>query len=115
MRLLKEIGRLPQTSALLTADGRLLAPVCEQNRISIPIEHIAESVLHCLVATEDRRFFVHGGIDFKAILRAAYINFENARSCRAVALSRNSWQEWPLLNVQIVHLAVSLRRFMSRC
>ncbi len=67
MRLLTEIGKLPQASALLTSDGRLLAPIFEQNRISIPIEHVAEPVLRCLVATEDRRFFIHGGVDLRAI------------------------------------------------
>jgi len=79
MRLLTEIGKLPQASALLTSDGRLLAPIFEQNRISIPIEHVAEPVLRCLVATEDRRFFIHGGVDLRAILRAAYVNFRERK------------------------------------
>jgi membrane peptidoglycan carboxypeptidase len=79
MRPLTDIGRLPQTSVLLTADGRLLAPIFEQNRISVPIEQIAEPVLRCLLATEDRRFFVHGGVDLRAILRATYVNFRERK------------------------------------
>jgi len=74
VRPLRDVGSLAQTSALLTSDGRLLAPVFEQNRICVPLNDMAEPVLRGLIATEDRRFFLHRGIDFKAILRAAYVN-----------------------------------------
>lgn len=77
MRPLNELGSLPQTSVLLTDDGQLLAPICEQNRICVPSHAIAESVLRSLVATEDRRFFIHGGIDVRAILRAVVVNMRH--------------------------------------
>jgi len=45
----------------------------------VPLRHVAEPVVRTLLAVEDRRFFTHCGIDFKAILRAAYVDVRNLR------------------------------------
>jgi penicillin-binding protein 1A len=75
------ITTLPQTSVLLTCDDRLLGPIWEENRIAVPLTQVAPYITTALIATEDRRFYSHGGIDFKGMLRAAY---KNARRRRLV-------------------------------
>jgi penicillin-binding protein 1A len=68
------IKNLSQTSALLTSDFRLLDSIWEENRICISLGKVAPSVIAALIATEDRRFYSHNGVDARGILRAAYAN-----------------------------------------
>ncbi len=68
------INNFSQTSALLTSDSSLFDSIWEENRICIPLREVAPSVVDALIATEDRRFFSHAGVDTRGILRAAYVN-----------------------------------------
>lgn len=55
-------------------DGYLLAEFGEERRSFVDINHIPENMKNAVVAIEDRRFYQHGGIDTKGILRAAVNN-----------------------------------------
>ncbi|HKB53835.1 MAG TPA: transglycosylase domain-containing protein, partial [Ramlibacter sp.] len=48
---------------VLSADGVLLAEFKRVNREWVPLDQIAPSVVDALIATEDRRFYQHHGID----------------------------------------------------
>ncbi|ACU77725.1 glycosyl transferase family 51 [Catenulispora acidiphila DSM 44928] len=63
---------LPQRSQILAADGSVMATVWGDfgNRVIVPFNAISPNVWQALVATEDSRFFSHGGIDMKGTLRA---------------------------------------------
>jgi membrane peptidoglycan carboxypeptidase len=63
---------LPQRSQILAADGSVMATVWGDfgNRVIVPFSAISPNVWQALVATEDSRFFSHGGIDIKGTLRA---------------------------------------------
>ncbi|PPG86088.1 penicillin-binding protein [Rathayibacter rathayi] len=51
-------------------DPTLLASFYDQNRIEVPADRIADTVKDELVASEDPRFYDHGGIDLQGTLRA---------------------------------------------
>ncbi|MGH9456665.1 MAG: penicillin-binding protein 1A [Thermoanaerobaculia bacterium] len=51
--------------------GRAFNEYSIQRRIVVTIDQIAPHLLNAIVAVEDARFYEHGGIDPKAILRAA--------------------------------------------
>ncbi|WP_181024719.1 transglycosylase domain-containing protein [Rathayibacter rathayi] len=51
-------------------DPTLLASFYDQNRIEVPADRIADTVKDALVASEDPRFYDHGGIDLQGTLRA---------------------------------------------
>jgi penicillin-binding protein 1A len=70
---------LNQTSVLLANDGALLGAVHEENRICVSLRRVAEPLIRTLVAVEDRRFFLHDGIDIRAIFRATYANIRALR------------------------------------
>jgi penicillin-binding protein 1A len=76
---LTAINFLAQASVLLTHDGRLFAPVYEENRICVSLKRVAGPVLKTLLTIEDRRFFSHNGLDFRAIVRAAHANLRAHR------------------------------------
>ena len=52
-------------SVLRTADGKELAVFRRLNLEWVALEHISPSVVDALIATEDHRFYDHGGIDFR--------------------------------------------------
>ena len=52
-------------SVLLALDGTVLAEYKRINRTWVPLDKIAPSVVNALIATEDRRFYEHHGIDFR--------------------------------------------------
>ena len=52
-------------SVVLSSDGVVLAEYKRINRQWVPLEKIAPSVVEALIATEDRRFYDHFGIDIR--------------------------------------------------
>ncbi|MDX1659630.1 MAG: transglycosylase domain-containing protein, partial [Nitriliruptorales bacterium] len=70
-----EFVQQPQTSKVLAADGTVLAELhAEQDREDVAIDEVAEVAIQAVVSIEDRRFFLHRGVDAPAILRAAAVN-----------------------------------------
>jgi penicillin-binding protein 1A len=55
-------------------DGYLLAEYGEERRAFIDIKNVPEHMKSAVIAIEDRRFYKHGGIDTRGILRAAINN-----------------------------------------
>ena len=55
-------------SELYTADGKLIGRYYKENRTPVEYDKIAPSVVNALIATEDARFFKHGGVDFRSLI-----------------------------------------------
>lgn len=60
-----------QASAVYGADGVRLGKYYIQNRVDASAEEVNPFVINGLVATEDARFFEHGGVDLRALFRVA--------------------------------------------
>ncbi len=63
-----------------SADGVLLGEFGEERREFVPIGRIPDLLKKAVLATEDDRFYAHGGIDWTGVLRASVANLERARS-----------------------------------
>lgn len=72
----------PVVTRLYTGDGKLMAEYAEQKRIFVPISEIPDRVKHAFVASEDKNFYTHKGLDFYAIARAMVTNISNIGSGR---------------------------------
>lgn len=61
-------------SEIISADGETLGTLSRdrENRIIVGYNEIAPCVFKALVATEDKRFFEHSGIDIRSLLRAIF-------------------------------------------
>ncbi len=46
----------------------------EEKREVVPFDKISDNLKHAVLASEDARFYQHGGIDFMGILRAVWVN-----------------------------------------
>ena len=60
-----------EASSVISEDGRVLGKYFRENRISVPLERMSPYVTQALIATEDSRFFEHGGVDLRALGRVA--------------------------------------------
>jgi penicillin-binding protein 1A len=61
-------------------DGALLGEFGEERRNLLPFEDIPPVMVNAVLAIEDSRFFEHGGVDYKGMLRAALANLGEAKS-----------------------------------
>ncbi|MGA5122544.1 transglycosylase domain-containing protein [Streptomyces pseudogriseolus] len=68
---------LSQRTTILDADGGLIATVYSRDRTVVALKDISPYMQKAIVAIEDSRFYEHGAIDLKGVLRA--LN-KNARS-----------------------------------
>jgi membrane peptidoglycan carboxypeptidase len=61
---------LSQASKILDARGGLIATVYSRDRTVVPITAMSPNILSAIVAIEDSRYYKHGALDPKGILRA---------------------------------------------
>ncbi|MBL6927888.1 MAG: PBP1A family penicillin-binding protein [Rhodospirillales bacterium] len=64
---------------LLAADGSTLATTGRIHGVSIHLKDLPAAVPQAVLATEDRRFYDHFGIDMIGLVRAAYVNARAGR------------------------------------
>lgn len=70
------LQHLEQANASLVVDrhGQLLGSYFTYNRTSIPYDQLPNHLIEALLATEDARFFSHGGVDYRSVLRVLMKN-----------------------------------------
>jgi penicillin-binding protein 1A len=56
-------------SQILSDDKELLGTYYVQNRSPVTYKDLSKNVIEALVATEDKRFYLHSGIDFEGLFR----------------------------------------------
>jgi penicillin-binding protein 1A len=65
---------------ILAADGVLIGEFGEERRNFTPIGQIPKVMQDAVLAIEDARFYQHGGVDYKGVLRAGLAQLSEARS-----------------------------------
>ncbi len=65
---------------VFSADGVQLGEFGEERRQFTPIAQIPQVMKDAVLAAEDARFYSHGGVDYKGVVRAAVENLRDARS-----------------------------------
>jgi penicillin-binding protein 1A len=66
-----------RTTRVFARDGTLLANLFRQNRTWVTIDKIPVMVRNAFIATEDRNFYNHHGVDLGGIARAAYADYRH--------------------------------------
>ncbi|MFE5852046.1 transglycosylase domain-containing protein [Streptomyces sp. NPDC056500] len=61
---------LSQRTTILDSKGGLIATVYSRDRTVVPLKDISPHMQKAIVAIEDSRFYEHGAIDLKGVLRA---------------------------------------------
>ena len=65
---------------VFSADGVLLGEYGEERRNFTPIGQIPRIMKEAVLSAEDARFYEHGGVDFKGVIRAALENLRDVKS-----------------------------------
>ena len=60
---------------IYSAEGLLLGEFGEERRALVTISEVPEVMKQAILAAEDDRFYEHGGVDYKGVIRAAISNF----------------------------------------
>ncbi|NKY12634.1 transglycosylase domain-containing protein [Streptomyces somaliensis] len=61
---------LSERTRILDAEGGLIATVYSRDRTVVPLKDISPYMQKAIVAIEDSRFYEHGAVDLKGVLRA---------------------------------------------
>ena len=65
---------------VFSSEGALIGEFGEERRHLTPIKQIPKVMIDAVLAIEDARFFQHGGVDYKGVLRAALANLGRIKS-----------------------------------
>lgn len=65
---------LSQQSKIVDVKGNVIATPFDENRIIVPLSAIAPVMQQAQVAIEDDRFYEHGGVDLRGVVRALVSN-----------------------------------------
>jgi membrane peptidoglycan carboxypeptidase len=65
---------LQQTTTMTAADGSAIATFYDENRTEIPLSEISTRLQQAVIAVEDSRFYEHGAVDARGVLRALVNN-----------------------------------------
>jgi len=89
-------AREAHPSVVLTRDGEELTRFARSGREWVPLSSVAPVMLDALVATEDRRFYEHGGVDYRRLAGAVVRTLQGDReggSTITQQLARNLFPE----------------------
>jgi penicillin-binding protein 1A len=92
-------GYMPdQASVLVDREGEEVAKLFVTRRVVVPVDSLPEHVMNAFVAIEDRRFWDHGGVDWRRVVGALLANvrsggIEEGSSTITMQLARNVFPE----------------------
>jgi membrane peptidoglycan carboxypeptidase len=79
---------LSQASKILDSHGKLIATVYSRDRTVVPIAKMSPNILKAIVDIEDARYYEHGALDLKGILRALSNNASDGDTQGASTLTQ---------------------------
>ncbi len=92
---MKRVGEMPERNTVFDVDGKIYSRLAGANRLIVPLNEVSPLFLDALLAREDTRFYQHGGMDARGLLRAIYRNItsgsvKEGASTITQQLARNS-------------------------
>ncbi len=70
---------LSQVTQVYDVHGQLISQLFVERRIWVPLEDIPIALRQAFIATEDNRFYKHGALDIRGIIRAAWTDLKAGR------------------------------------
>ena len=64
---------------IYSADGKVLKELFKQKRIKVPLDQMPDHLIQATIASEDRKFNDHWGLDFRRIFKLALVNIASMR------------------------------------
>jgi membrane peptidoglycan carboxypeptidase len=73
---LRKLGEYEVTTFFYDRSGREIGRTYVEDRTVVSINDIPETALNAVIAVEDKNFYTHAGLDYRAILRAFLANLK---------------------------------------
>jgi penicillin-binding protein 1A len=67
---IKKVGEMPERNTVFDVDGKIYSRLAGANRLKVSLDQVSPLFINAVLAREDTRFYQHGGIDWRGILRA---------------------------------------------
>ena len=67
---MKKVGEMPERNTVLDVDGKIYSRLAGANRLKVSLSEVSPLFIAAVLAREDTRFYQHGGIDWRGIVRA---------------------------------------------
>ena len=67
---MKKVGEMPERNTVFDVDGKIYSRLAGSNRLKVSLSEVSPLFVTALLTREDTRFYQHGGIDWRGILRA---------------------------------------------
>jgi penicillin-binding protein 1A len=110
-----------RATRIYARDGTLLATLYKQNRIFVPIARIPQRVRNAFIANEDHNFYLHHGVDFGGIARAALADYRHEQLQGASTITQQLARALFLSNevsisrkIQEALLAIEIERYYTK-
>jgi 1A family penicillin-binding protein len=89
---------------VLDRNGRLIGRLAVIRRVNVPIDSVPKFVQAAFIATEDKRFYDHDGLDWRAFFRAM------SRNVRALGIREGA----STITMQVAHNSFLQQRYHGR-
>ena len=110
-----------RSTRVFARNGLQLANLFRENRTWIPIDRIPVPVRNAFIATEDRHFYQHHGVDFAGIARAAIADYRHQHLQGASTITQQLARRLFLSNevsaarkIQEALLAMEIERYYTK-
>jgi penicillin-binding protein 1A len=110
-----------RSTRVFARDGSLLANLYHENRTWVGIDKIPVFVRNAFIATEDRNFYNHHGVDMGGIARAAYADWRHEQFQGASTITQQLARALFLSNevsmsrkIQEALLAIEIERYYTK-
>src|ERR1700680_172953 len=110
-----------RSTRVYARDATLLATLYRENLVWVPISQVPQIVRDSFVATEDRNYYRHRGIDVYGIIRAAYADYHHDQFQGASTITQQLARKLFLSNevslsrkIQEALLAIEIERYYTK-
>jgi membrane peptidoglycan carboxypeptidase len=127
-----QVPKAPQITNVYASDGTtLITSLFDENRRDVPINQISQVMQDAVVASEDKRFFVHNGVDLRGVARAfvADSNDESQQGASTITMQYvrlatsysattpqevvDATEDSPARKLREAHLAIALEKQLT--
>jgi penicillin-binding protein 1A len=74
---MKKVGEMPERNTVFDVDGKIYSRLAGANRLIVPLKEVSPYFIEALLAREDTRFYKHGGLDIRGLMRATFRNISS--------------------------------------
>jgi penicillin-binding protein 1A len=76
----RTVGAMARATTLVDMKGRHAFTIFQEQRLHVPLASVSPELIRAIVATEDQRFYEHGGFDVIRVLGAGWNNLLAGRA-----------------------------------